>query len=61
MIRVSCDTHDEADAIWQQLHTAQPAAAVSVQLWVADALVAQFRCGGDGCSALHADQPARSC
>lgn len=60
MIRITCDNHDEADAMWQQLHTAQPSAPFTAQLWVADALVAQLRCGDDGCSALHEALPARS-
>lgn len=61
MIRIFCDTHDEADAIWQRLHLADQDTAVSAQIWVADALVVAFTCGDDGRSALHAAPQVRSC
>lgn len=60
MIRITCDSHDEADAIWQQLHTADTTAPITAQLWVCDALVAQLRFGSDGRLALHAAPPART-
>jgi hypothetical protein len=60
MVLISCDTHDEADAIWRRLHLADEPALSAVQVWVAGSLTAQLRCGGDGLTVPHEAQQPRS-